>query len=104
MRGPLLLCRSCTLLCVTQTLYSSGGYTYLDVRTALEVEEVGKVKDSVNIPFMLASRKYDPETRTKKIVKEPNTEFIKQVRTSHCEASKNAHHALTMARYMLWVN
>jgi hypothetical protein len=65
-----------------QALYSNGGYTYLDVRSQLEVEEVGKVKDAVNVPFMLASRKYDPETREKKIVKEPNTEFIRQVRAA----------------------
>jgi hypothetical protein len=65
-----------------QALYSNGGYTYLDVRTQLEVEEVGKIKDSVNIPMMLASRKYDPETREKKLVKEPNTDFIRQVSSS----------------------
>lgn len=66
----------CALL---QALYSNGGYTYLDVRTTLEVDEVGKIKDAVNIPFMLASRRYDPETREKKLVKEQNTEFIRQV-------------------------
>jgi hypothetical protein len=63
-----------------QALYSNGGYTYLDVRSQLEVEEVGKVKDSVNVPFMLVSRKYDPETRERKMVKEPNPDFIRQVR------------------------
>ncbi|WIA20153.1 hypothetical protein OEZ86_013798 [Tetradesmus obliquus] len=62
-----------------RALYSNGGYTYLDVRSQLEVEEVGKVKDAVNIPFMLVSRKYDPETRERKMVKEPNPDFVRQV-------------------------
>jgi 2,4-dienoyl-CoA reductase-like NADH-dependent reductase (Old Yellow Enzyme family) len=70
-----------------QALYSNGGYTYLDVRTQLEVEEVGKIKDSVNIPLMLASRKYDPETREKKLVKEQNTDFIRQVRPAAAASS-----------------
>eukprot|EP00878_Enallax_costatus_P000376 GHUV01000461.1.p1 GENE.GHUV01000461.1~~GHUV01000461.1.p1 ORF type:complete len:237 (+),score=62.36 GHUV01000461.1:352-1062(+) len=60
-------------------LYSNGGYTYLDVRTALEVEEVGKVRDSVNIPYMIASKKYDPETRTKSLSVGPNPDFLAQV-------------------------
>lgn len=60
-------------------LYSNGGYTYLDVRTALEVDEVGKIKDSVNIPFMLASKKYDSETRTKTLSVVPNPDFLAQV-------------------------
>jgi hypothetical protein len=73
-----------------QALYSNGGYTYLDVRTQLEVEEVGKIKDSVNIPMMLASRKYDPETREKKLVKEPNTDFIRQVSSSSSGISSSS--------------
>ncbi|KAF8055921.1 STR16 [Scenedesmus sp. PABB004] len=60
-------------------LYSNGGYTYLDVRSALEVEDVGKVKDSVNIPFVNARKVYDAETRTKKVVKEDNPDFIRMV-------------------------
>jgi hypothetical protein len=31
----------------SQCLYSNGGYTWLDVRSALEVQEVGKVSVSV---------------------------------------------------------
>lgn len=60
-------------------LYSNGGYTYLDVRSALEVEEVGRVKDAVNIPYVICMRKYDPETREKKLVKQDNPDFLKQV-------------------------
>lgn len=46
----------------------------------MEVEEVGKVKDSVNIPFVLAFRAYDSEERKKVVKKEPNPEFVQQVR------------------------
>lgn len=60
-------------------LYSNGGYTYLDVRSALEVDEVGKVKDSVNIPFVICTRVYDAQEGKKVIKKEDNTEFISQV-------------------------
>lgn len=66
--------------CCLQCLYSNGGYTYLDVRSALEVDEVGKVKDSVNIPFMICTRVYDAAENKKVIKKENNTEFIAQVR------------------------
>lgn len=63
-----------------QALYSNGGYTYLDVRSALEVDEVGKVKDSVNIPFVICTRVYDAQEGKKVIKKEENTEWINQVR------------------------
>lgn len=62
-----------------QALVSSLGYTYLDVRPALELEEVGKVKESVNIPIVNAKRKYDSETRKKTLVKEDNPDFVAQV-------------------------
>jgi len=60
-------------------LYSNGGYTYLDVRSALEVEEVGKVKDSVNIPFVICTRVYDAAEKKKVIKKENNADFVAQV-------------------------
>lgn len=48
-----------------QVLFTECGYAYLDVRSALECEEIGKVKGSVNIPFVNAKKVYDSETRTK---------------------------------------
>lgn len=39
----------------------SIGYVFLDIRTQLEVEQTGKVKDSVHIPWVLASKKWDSE-------------------------------------------
>jgi hypothetical protein len=50
------------------------------VRSALEVDEVGKVKDSVNIPFVICTRVYDAQEGKKVIKKEDNTEWINQVR------------------------
>lgn len=62
-----------------QVLFSEGGYTYLDVRPALEYEDVGKVKGSVNIPIKTSKKVFDPETRKRIIQKEDNPNFIEQV-------------------------
>ena len=67
-------------LCPRQVLYSEDGYTYLDVRPELEVQEVGKVKGSVNIPIMHATRKYDPEQKKKVVQKTPNDAFADMVK------------------------
>lgn len=48
-----------------QVLFSEDGYTYLDVRPTLELDEVGKVKGSVNIPLYNSVRKFNSETRQK---------------------------------------
>lgn len=63
-------------------LYSEDGYTYLDVRPALEYEDVGRVKGSVNIPMMIAKRVYDPEQKKKVVKKEENPNWIEQVRAA----------------------
>lgn len=63
-----------------QVLFSSDGYTYLDVRPRLEYEEAGRVKGSVNIPIMNARRVWDPEQKKKVIEREPNENFSEQVR------------------------
>ena len=41
---------------------------YLDVRPPLELDEVGRVRGSVNIPIMYSQRKWSPEEQ-KKVVK-----------------------------------
>uniref|UniRef100_Q5MCQ9 Gonidia-specific protein n=1 Tax=Volvox carteri f. nagariensis TaxID=3068 RepID=Q5MCQ9_VOLCA len=51
----------------------------LDVRSELENDEVGKVKGSVNIPFVHLKRVYDPETKERVMKKTPNPDFIKMV-------------------------
>jgi hypothetical protein len=47
---------------ILQCLYENG-WTYLDVRPTLEVDQVGKVKNSVNVPLMNAKYQYDPESK-----------------------------------------
>ncbi|KAG2443761.1 hypothetical protein HXX76_002107 [Chlamydomonas incerta] len=60
-------------------LFSNGGYTWLDVRSELENNEVGKVKGSVNVPFVHLKRVYNPETQEREMKKTPNPDFVKQV-------------------------
>lgn len=62
-----------------QVLFSSDGYTYLDVRPRLEYEEAGRVKGSVNIPIMNARRVWDPEQKKKVIEREANENFSEEV-------------------------
>lgn len=59
-----------------RVLYESG-WTYLDVRSEFEVDESGKVKNSVNVPFVIIKRVFDPETKERIIKKEDNPDFIK---------------------------
>ena len=61
-----------------QALTSSLGWTYLDVRSALELEEVGRIKDSVNVPIVNATKKWDSEQQKKVVKKEDNPDFVKQ--------------------------
>ncbi len=61
-------------------LYSEEGYTYLDVRTAVEYDEVGKVKGSVSIPMKKSKKVFDPEQNKKVVIKEDNPDWIEQVR------------------------
>ncbi|BDA51186.1 probable thiosulfate sulfurtransferase 16, chloroplastic [Coccomyxa sp. Obi] len=63
-----------------RVLFSEDGYTYLDVRPALELEEVGKVKGCVNVPMMHAKRVYDPKENKKVVQKEENPDWIEQVK------------------------
>lgn len=67
-----------------QVLFSEDGYTYLDVRPALEYEEAGRVKGSVNIPIVNAKRVWDPEQKKKVIKKEDNDKFAEQVGLAQC--------------------
>lgn len=62
-----------------QALFSTFGYTYLDVRPSLELEEVGKVKGSVNVPIVHAKRKYSSEKQKKVLQKEDNPNFLQEV-------------------------
>jgi hypothetical protein len=54
----------CPLPSPPQTLVHLG-YTYIDVRPELEVDEVGKWKGAVNVPFVNSKRVYSPEENKK---------------------------------------
>ncbi|GAQ91279.1 hypothetical protein KFL_007570020 [Klebsormidium nitens] len=60
-----------------RVLYESG-YTYVDVRPALELQEVGKVVNSVNVPLYNAKRVYSKAEHKKVVQKEENKDFMKQ--------------------------
>ena len=62
-----------------QALISSLGWKYLDVRSSLECQDIGKVKDSINVPMVNAVKKWDPEQQKKVVKKEDNPDFLKQV-------------------------
>jgi 3-mercaptopyruvate sulfurtransferase SseA len=58
----------CDQLCLSicsQVLFSDLGWKYVDVRPALEFEEVGKVPGSINIPVVNSKRVFSPEENKK---------------------------------------
>jgi len=63
-----------------RVLFSEAGYTYLDVRPALELDQVGKVKGCVNIPIVNSKFVYNSEDRKKTVEKTPNENFLEQVK------------------------
>ena len=62
-----------------QALVSSLGWTYLDVRSKLETEDVGKVRIAVNIPCVNCTKKWSSEQGKKVIQKEENEAFLAMV-------------------------
>jgi rhodanese-related sulfurtransferase len=61
-------------------LFTEGGYKYLDVRPELELDATGKVKGCINVPFVNAKWRYDPEAKKKVVEKSDNDDFVAQVR------------------------
>lgn len=59
-------------------LYENG-WTYLDIRSEFELEESGKVKGAVNVPFVHIKRTYDSEKRERVVQKTDNEDFVKMV-------------------------
>lgn len=52
----------------------------MDVRPALEIDEMGKVAGSVCVPVKNMIKKYNPETREKDYIKSDNKdEFMKMM-------------------------
>lgn len=63
-----------------RTLFSDGGYTYLDVRPKVECEDLGKVRGCVNIPIVNSVRKYNAEQGKKVSTTSTNDNFIADVK------------------------
>mmetsp|Transcript_14762 Transcript_14762/g.36827 ORF Transcript_14762/g.36827 Transcript_14762/m.36827 type:complete len:226 (-) Transcript_14762:486-1163(-) len=61
-----------------RVLYEHG-YTYLDVRPTIEYQDVGKVKNSVNIPIVNMTKKYNAADRKFTYEKAPNAAFVEMV-------------------------
>ena len=76
----ILLLNPC-FLNYAQVLFSCEGYAWLDVRSELEVSEVGSVKGSINVPFEHVNRVYDAAEGKKVVKRSPNTDFARMVRT-----------------------
>ncbi|KAK9808139.1 hypothetical protein WJX73_001091 [Symbiochloris irregularis] len=64
-----------------RALVSNGGYTYLDVRPTIELDQVGKVNGvkMVNIPVMNGGAKWSSEKKKKVFFKKENPDFVSQV-------------------------
>lgn len=54
----------------------SIGYTWVDVRSDLEVEARGKVRGCVHLPFTLTRKRYDPEEKKSVVDSSPNPKFL----------------------------
>ncbi|PSC69936.1 gonidia-specific protein [Micractinium conductrix] len=60
-------------------LIEKGGYTYLDVRPTLELDEAGRYKQCVNIPLVHSKWWYNPASQKREVKKEDNELFIQQI-------------------------
>ena len=81
-----------------QVLFSELGFVYLDVRPPLELDEVGKVRGSVNIPIMRSQRKWSPEEQ-KKVVKKV---WSAPLPTSSCLATDDWQHSALQVEACGW--
>eukprot|EP00854_Cymbomonas_tetramitiformis_P011784 gene11784-13914_t len=57
-------------------LYCDGGYSILDVRTAAELEDEGKIGGSYSIPLINGTKKYNLETKEKEMIQSANPDFL----------------------------
>ena len=53
------------------------------MRPSVECDEVGKVREAVNIGIMNATRKWDSEQQKKVVKKEDNPNFVAQASEYH---------------------
>jgi len=55
------------------------GYKYLDIRASYEIDSIGKVPGSINIPLINAKPQWNSETGTRDFVQSVNAEFLNEV-------------------------
>lgn len=55
------------------------GYKMLDVRSDLEIDNIGKWKGAITVPFVFAKFRYDAEQKKKVADKTPNDNFVAMV-------------------------
>lgn len=67
------------MVCSVQCLIQEAGYVYLDVRSELANDMIGKVPGSVNIPIVKAKRRFDSELKDNVVETEDLPDFIERV-------------------------
>lgn len=71
-----------------RTLFSPEiGYKYLDVRASYEIDTIGKVAGSVNIPLINAKPQWNSETGSRDYVQTVNSDFMNQIQKAFPDKS-----------------
>lgn len=86
---------------VPQALFSSLGYTFLDVRSDLECEDQGRVRGSVHIPKVYAARVWSPEEQRKVCT---HVYAVGVLGRSPCLPVLIALHALQLVAYVAYIH
>eukprot|EP01023_Acetabularia_acetabulum_P041755 TRINITY_DN4089_c0_g1_i1.p2 TRINITY_DN4089_c0_g1~~TRINITY_DN4089_c0_g1_i1.p2 ORF type:complete len:223 (-),score=48.69 TRINITY_DN4089_c0_g1_i1:403-1071(-) len=60
-----------------RALFSDGGYTFLDIRPTLEVDMIGKLRNSVTVPYKIAKKRFEAGEMI--ITTKPNENFLAEV-------------------------
>lgn len=63
------------------------GYKYLDVRASYELDSIGKVPGSINIPLINGKPQWNSETGTRDFVQSVNAEFLNQIQKTFPDKS-----------------
>ena len=86
---PACCCLACPPATLPQCLLELGGYTYLDVRPALEVEEAGSVQGCVHVPLVDATPVFDA-SGGREVEASPNAQFLEQASQAGGRAGRAA--------------
>eukprot|EP00955_Chlamydomonas_euryale_P092873 364743-Chlamydomonas_euryale.AAC.72 len=75
-----------TVLCVLLNI----GYIFLDVRTDLETEQSGKLRNCVHVPFRIAKKRWDSDQGKSVVTVSDNENFLRDVMQKIPDKSKAA--------------